>query len=110
MTALKKAGLLIIVALLAALLLGCGEPAADQENIEEDELQEEVEENDEEANEEEENDQENDRDNGSGSTGNSNSGFSHTVEMNINGEVKEGENEEWWKDEEGGNEEQWWDD
>ena len=111
MTALKKLALYSIIALLTLLLFGCGEPAADQEEIEEEELQEEVEENDEDEK-EEENDQEEENNGSSAGNGSgaSSSGFSHTVEMDINGEVKEGEGEEWWIDEEGDSEDEWWDD
>jgi len=28
--------------------------------------------------------------------------------MDINGEVKEGEGEGWWKDQEGGSDDEWW--
>ncbi len=112
MVALKKLALYSIIALLTVLLFGCGDPAADQEEVEEEELQEEVEENGEE---EEENDQEKDdngngENNGSSGSGTSGSSFSHTVEMDIDGEVKEGEGEEWWKDEEGESNDEWWDD
>ncbi len=115
MVALKKLALYSIIALLTVLLFGCGDTAADQEEVEEEELQEEIEEEKDEDAKEEENDQKDDENgsgadkNGSGS-GTSDSSFSHTVEMDINGEVKEGEGEEWWKDEEGESDDEWWDD
>lgn len=101
MDTLKRSFYFLIIALLTALLIGCGDPAADREETEEEELQDEVEENDEE--EQEENDEEKDNDDGYSGSGSSNSGFSHTVEMEINGEVKEGEGEEWWKEVDNGN-------
>lgn len=107
MITLRKTAFYLLIALLTVILLGCGEPAADQEEVKEEELQEEIEENDEEENNLEEDENDNNADHGSGTSGSS---FSHTVDIKVNGEIKEGEGEEWWDDEEGGSDDKWWDD
>ncbi len=99
MTALKITGFILAIALLAGSLIGCSEPDALEVEADE-EIIEEVEAAEEEKDEDklEGNDTEGNQDNSYTGPSSSDSGFTHTVDMKINGEVKEGEGEEWWKD------------
>jgi len=103
--------LFLAVFLIGITPLGCatGEETTEEAEAEaafvgrEEEPEEEVEEEEEkEAKEEKEKGS-----NGNGTVGDPS--FKHEVEMNIDGEVIEGEGEEWWKQEEKENNDQWWD-
>lgn len=106
MAATRKIGILIIITLLAVLLISCADPAAREEETDEDAILEESEPvEEEEITGEDVN--KNDTKTGTGTS--PDSGFSHTVKMDVNGEVKEGEGEGWWKDDDNGDKDEWWD-
>ncbi len=108
MTAVSKSGLIFLAVLFTFLLVSCVDPATREEDIDEEELQEEIEDESETDEELDEND--NDNNSKTDQAPSSNSGFTHTVEMNINGEITEGEGDGWWEDEGEGSEEKWWND
>lgn len=113
----KKILLLMVVVCLSVILIGCS-PQAEEEPEEEGPEEAEPEEAIEvtEADEDEENDEdeedkvlkdedkaEENKNNGLGSD----STFEHDVDIKTDGEIKEGEGDEWWK-EEGNNGDEWW--
>lgn len=111
MISIKWLVLLLAVFLIGIIPFGCatGEETAEEPEAEaafverEEEPEAEIDEvEDKEANDEKEKDS-----NGHGTVGDPT--FKHEVEMDIDGEVIEGEGEEWWKQEEGENNDQWWD-
>ncbi len=106
MAATRKFSIIFIAALLAVFLISCADPAIQEEDVDEELVQEESEPVEEEemiGEDVKENDCKTD-------TGTSpDSGLSHTVKMDVNGEVKEGEGEGWWKDDDDRNNDQWWD-
>ncbi len=108
MTAISKSSLIFLAVLIAFLLVSCADPAAREEDIDEEEAQKEFEAEDEVEIDEELDEDENDSKANPDSS--SDSGFTHTVEMNINGEVTEGEGDGWWGDEGENGSDQWWDD
>ncbi len=105
MAATRKVSIIFLAALLAILLISCADPATGEEDADEELVQEEIDPAEEEVTGEDK--KESDTKTGTGTS--PDSGLSHTVKMDINGEVKEGEGEGWWKDDDDRDNDQWWD-
>lgn len=109
----KNILLFVLVMVLSLVLIGCSpreEEPEEEVEVAEEVLEEKVSEPEEDEEELEEEDEEEEkkpaeveRSNGQGTD----STFDHQVEIRTNGEIREGDGEEWWK-EEGNNGEQWW--
>ncbi len=106
MTAISKSSFIFLAVLITLFLVSCADPATREEDLDEEEVQEEIEAEDEGEIDEglDENDSEANQDSSS------DSGFTHTVEMDINGEVTEGEGDGWWDDVDENGSDHWWDD
>ncbi len=97
----------MVVVCLSVILIGCSPQTGEEpEEAEPEEKIEATEADEDEENDEDEKDKvlkNEDKNNGLGSD----STFEHDVDIKTDGEIKEGEGDEWWK-EEGNNGDEWW--